>query len=96
MLLRLGWLAAACVVAAAAVGTIGGSLGAESAVGATTLPACNPTTQPLRPELGAVTINQGLDSYRTTKLVRGKETLVRFFLKLPSYVGQTCSGWSRS
>lgn len=92
MRLGLVWLAAACVVAAAVAGTIGGSLGADYAVGATTLPACNPTTQPLRPELGAVTINQGLDSYRNAKLVRGKETLVRFFLKLPSYVGQTCSG----
>jgi hypothetical protein len=87
---RLVWLAAA-VVAVAALATLGGSVSPESASAApTTLPAC--TAGSLVPELGAVTINQGLGSYANQKLVRGKETLVRFFLKLPAAVGTTCSG----
>jgi len=91
---RLVWLAAA-VVAVAALATLGGSVSPQTASAAsTTLPPCNTTTQPLIPQLGAVTINQGLGSYANPglKLVRGKETLVRFFLKLPAYVGMSCSG----
>jgi plastocyanin len=78
-------------VAVAAAALIGGSIGPERAAGApTTLPACTAST--LVPQLGAVTVNQGLGSYADQKLVRGKETLVRFFLKLPPSVGTTCSG----
>jgi hypothetical protein len=87
---RLAWLAAA-VVAVAALATLGGSVSPETASAApTTLPACSAGS--LIPELGAVTINQGLGSYANQKLVRGKETLVRFFLKLPGIVGTQCSG----
>jgi hypothetical protein len=87
---RFVWLAAA-VVAVAALATLGGSVSPETAsAGPTTLPAC--ATGTLIPQLGAVTINQGVGSYANQKLVRGKETLVRFFLKLPAAVGTTCSG----
>jgi hypothetical protein len=86
---RFVWLAAA-VAAVATVAIVGGSVGTQRASAATTLPAC--ATGSLVPELGAVTINQGLGSYANQKLVRGKETLVRFFLKLPGIVGTQCSG----
>lgn len=87
---RLVWLAAA-VVAVVALATLGGSVSPEKASAApNTLPAC--AAGSLVPELGAVTINQGLGSYANQKLVRGKETLVRFFLKLPGIVGTQCSG----
>jgi hypothetical protein len=89
---RFLWLVAA-VAAAAAVALVGGSIGPEpAAAGPTTLPTCQSLGIPLIPELGAVTINQGLGSYANEKLVRGKETLVRFYLKLPGAVGTTCSG----
>src|SRR5215203_5489773 len=84
------WLAAA-VAAVAAVSIAGGSMGVQSAsAGPTTLGPCSAST--LIPELGDVTVNQGVGSYVNQKLVRSKETLVRFFLKLPSAVGTTCSG----
>jgi hypothetical protein len=87
---RFVWLAAA-VAAVAAVAMLGGSLAPQKASAApTTLRAC--TAAELFPELGAVTINQGLGSYANEKLVRGKETLVRFFLRLPTKVGVECSG----
>jgi hypothetical protein len=90
---RLMWLMVA-VAAVAAVAMLGGSIALQQASAATTLPACNTSTQPLVPHLGAVTINQGVGSYADAgqKLARGKETLVRFFLKLPPYVGTSCSG----
>jgi hypothetical protein len=82
------WLVAAVV---AAVSIVGGSVGVRTAsAGPTTLPACSASD--LVPQLGDATINQGVGSYANQKLVRGKETLVRFFLKLPSIVGMTCSG----
>jgi hypothetical protein len=88
---RSVWLVAA-VAAVAAVAMVGGSIGPErAAAGPTTLRACTASELPA-PELGAVTINQGLGSYANEKLVRGKETLVRFFLKLPGVVGTQCSG----
>jgi WD40-like Beta Propeller Repeat len=43
--------------------------------------AANSATCNLAPSLAGVTINQGLGSY--TPLVRGKDTLVRFYLSLP-------------
>src|SRR5215211_1201278 len=87
---RRAWLAAA-VFAVATVAMVGGSLSPQGASAAgTTLPAC--TAASLVPVLGDVTVNQGLGSYSQQKLARGKETLVRFFLKLPSAVGTTCSG----
>jgi len=46
------------------------------------LPAAAATTCTLTPQLRSVTINQGLGSYQP--LVRGKETLVRLYLNLPS------------
>jgi Tol biopolymer transport system component len=44
--------------------------------------AANSATCSLAPSLAGVTINQGLGSY--TPLVRGKDTLVRFYLSLPA------------
>jgi hypothetical protein len=67
-------------------------IGLPSAVTAPgpTLPAC--TTGQLVPQLGATTVNQGVGSYATTgNLVRGKDTLVRFFL-VNSAVNVTCAG----
>src|SRR4029453_6479778 len=82
---------AAAVAAVVALSIVGGSVGVQSAsAGPTTLPACNAGI--LVPQLGDVTVNQGIGSYVTQKLARGKETLVRFFLKLPNDVGTTCSG----
>jgi hypothetical protein len=87
---RFLWLVAA-VAALVALSIVGGSVGVQRAsAGPTTLPAC--AAADLVPQLGDVTINQGVGSYANQKLVRGKETLVRFFLKLPSAVGTTCSG----
>jgi hypothetical protein len=87
---RFLWLTAA-VLAVAAVSIVGGSVGVQRAsAGPTTLPAC--AAADLVPQLGDVTVNQGVGSYANQKLVRGKETLVRIFLKLPSAVGMTCSG----
>jgi hypothetical protein len=80
MLRRLGVIVAFCALSAAA-------LVAGASQGAGGLPAC---TSPPVPQLGAVTINQGVGSY--ARLARGKETLVRFFLTLPPQVGTTCSG----
>jgi integrin beta-like protein len=92
---RLALLAAA-VLALLAIGGSAPTFGAPPGGGGgggtttTTLPPCSSGV--LVPELGAVTINQGLGSYADQKLVAGKETLVRFFLKLPAAVGTTCSG----
>jgi hypothetical protein len=81
---------AAAVAAVVAMAMVGGSVGTQRASAATTLPPCAASS--LVPELGAVTINQGLGSYANEKLVRGKETLVRFFLRLPAVVATQCSG----
>src|SRR5215211_3572370 len=87
---RFVWLAAA-IVAVAGMALVGGGVGPQSAsAGPTTLPACNASD--LVPQLGDVTINQGVGSYANQKLVRGKETLVRFFLNLPGIVRMTCTG----
>jgi hypothetical protein len=88
---RFVWLAAAMVAVFVIIGA-GSTFGAPpgGGGGSTTLPAC--TASQLVPELGTVTVNQGLGSYADQKLVRGKETLVRFFLKLPAAVGTSCSG----
>jgi len=87
---RVLWLASASA-AVVAFSIVGGSVGVQRAsAGPTTLPAC--AAADLVPQLGDVTVNQGVGSYATSKLARGKETLVRFFLKLPSIVGTTCSG----
>src|SRR4029453_15770379 len=82
---------AAAVAAVVALSIVGGSVGVQSAsAGPTTLPRW--AAADLVPQLGDVTVNQGVGSYVTQKLARGKETLVRFFLKLPPAVGTTCSG----
>lgn len=56
------------------------------------LPAC--TAAQLVPQVGATMVNQGVGSYASTgyRLVRAKETLVRFFLVNQSAVGSTCTG----
>ena len=90
---RFGLLAAAVCALLAIAGsapTFGAPPGGGGGGGTTTLPPC--ASGDLVPQLGAVTINQGLGSYADQKLVRGKETLVRFFLKLPGIVGTTCAG----
>lgn len=51
-------------------------------VGATPASAAPCTTDQLKPHVHEVMINQGLGSYRP--LVRGKQTLVRFFLSTPA------------
>jgi hypothetical protein len=82
---------AAAFAAVAGVALVGGAVGPQSASAApTTLNPCSASV--LNPVLGDVTVNQGVGSYVNQKLVRGKETIVRFFLKLPSEVGTTCSG----
>jgi hypothetical protein len=91
---RLTLLAAALFALLAIAGsapTLGAPPGGGGGGGTTALPPCT-ASQLDGPQLGAVTINQGLGSYADQKLVRGKETLVRFFLKLPAAVGTTCSG----
>src|SRR5215213_5631346 len=89
---RVLWLASASA-AVVAFSIVGGSVGVQRAsAGPTTLPAC--AAADLVPQLGDVTVNQGVGSYATSKLARGKETLVRFFLKLPSIVGRRCRGSS--
>src|ERR671919_1771455 len=59
---------------------------------APSLPRC--TDAQLAPVLGATMVNQGVGSYSDQgyKLVRRKDTVVRFFLKNQSAVGSTCSG----
>ena len=83
-------LLAAGVIAAAFVAAIG-SPSIVTAAG-TALPAC--TAAQLVPQLGATTVNQGVGSYADTgsNLVRGKDTLVRFFLVNQSAVNTTCAG----
>jgi hypothetical protein len=75
--------AALCAVVAAGL-VVGGSRGAGG------LSPCTATQ--LVPQLGDVTINQGVGSYATERLARGKDTLVRFYLTLPSVVGTSCNG----
>ena len=79
MLRRLPVVLALCAV-------IVSLLAAGVSRGAAGLPACTSLT----PQLGAVTVNQGVGSY--ARLARNKETLVRFFLTLPATVGTSCSG----
>lgn len=67
---RLGFAAAAWVLAAAAL--VGVPASAAQAT-----PDCI-----LQPELRDITVNQGVGTY--AELVRGKETVVRFFLTKPS------------
>lgn len=59
---------------------------------AAALPACSAAQ--LVPQVGATMVNQGVGSYADTggNLVRGKDTLVRFFLTNLPAVGSTCSG----
>ena len=81
------------LVAGALTGALVGALGTQSAVTATApLPAC--TADALVPQLGATTVNQGVGSYADSGslLVRGKDTLVRFFLVTKPAVNSTCSG----
>ena len=78
------------LLAVVAVGAAAGSTSAN-----TSLPACTTgATGTLVPALQDFAVNQGLESYSSTsssvtgRLVRGKETLVRAYLTLPS----TCTG----
>ncbi|MDQ3379964.1 MAG: right-handed parallel beta-helix repeat-containing protein [Actinomycetota bacterium] len=68
------------LVLAATLIAVGSSLGAT----AQKAPACN-----LVPQLRDVTINQGVGAYPV--LVNGKETLVRFYLSMPSCAGSGAS-----
>lgn len=62
-----------------------GALVAASLIGAAPPPpSCN-----LVPQLRDVTVNQGIGAY--SPLVNGKETLVRFFLNMPSCAGSGAS-----
>jgi parallel beta-helix repeat protein len=73
------WTSVAAVVALAAIGavtTVSNSSGAA-------------TTCSLAPVLRDITVNQGLGSY--PQLVRGKETLVRLYMSLPSCASRTAS-----
>ncbi len=65
---------------------VAGLIAVGSSSGATTqkAPACN-----LVPQLRDVTINQGVGAYPV--LVNGKETLVRFYLSMPSCAGSGAS-----
>lgn len=80
-------------VAASVAAAVMAGIGSPAAVTAPALRAC--TAAELVPQLGATTVNQGVGSYATTPgslLVRGKDTLVRFFLVNQSVVGSICSG----
>ena len=77
---RLGSGVLGVLVVAALVG----SLTASSTRAAPPPPECN-----LVPQLRDVTINQGVGAY--SPLVNGKETLVRFFLSMPSCAGSGAS-----
>jgi hypothetical protein len=59
---------------------------------AAALPAC--TAAQLVPQVGATMVNQGVGSYADPagNLVRGKDTVVRFFLMNQTAVGSACSG----
>jgi len=76
----------------ALVAGIGATIGSRPAFTAATLPACSAAQ--LVPQVGASMVNQGVGSYADpgNLLVRGKDTLVRFFLVTPTGVGSTCSG----
>jgi hypothetical protein len=82
------------LLAASIAGSLIAGIGSPPAVTATAalLPLCN--TSQLIPQLGATTVNQGVGSYSApgAYLVRGKDTLVRFFLVNQSAVNSTCSG----
>jgi Right handed beta helix region len=73
-------IGALCVITMAVVAS---AIGA-SMTGAQRPPACN-----LVPQLRDVTVNQGVGAY--SPLVNGKETLVRFFLSMPSCAGSGAS-----
>jgi hypothetical protein len=77
---RLGSGVLGVLVVAALVG----SLTASSTRAAPPPPTCN-----LIPQLRDVTVNQGVGAY--SPLVNGKETLVRFFLSMPSCAGSGAS-----
>ncbi|HEY2935599.1 MAG TPA: hypothetical protein VGJ25_03315, partial [Gaiellaceae bacterium] len=89
---RRGRVGAALVAVAALVVVAAGGPGAAHS--AASLPACTASIFAAGPGVGAVTLNQGVGSYAFTPehLVRGKDTLVRFYLTLPAAVGTTCSG----
>jgi hypothetical protein len=89
-MLRLVLIAGGAAVAAFALATFDGSTEEARGAPAPGLRAC--TAAELAPVLGATTLNQGVGSYATQKLTRGKETLVRFFLTYQSVVGSSCSG----
>jgi hypothetical protein len=74
-----GWLRVLALVALAAVFVLP-TQGAD----AQKAPPCN-----LVPQLRDVTVNQGVGAY--TPLVNGKETLVRFYLSMPSCAGSGAS-----
>jgi hypothetical protein len=83
------------LVASAVTGSVVAGIGSPSAVTAPApppLPLC--TAAQLVPQLGATTVNQGVGSYSgpNSYLVRGKDTLVRFFLVNQSAVNSSCSG----
>lgn len=82
------------LVAAVVAGSIAAGVGSPAGVTAPapTLPTC--LAGQLAPQLGATTINQGVGSYASpgSLLVRGKDTLVRFFLTNQSAVNSTCAG----
>jgi von Willebrand factor type A domain len=82
------------------VGAVGAGVSASiasraafTASTANTLPGCMDPQQ-LVPQIGASMVNQGVGSYADpgNRLVRGKDTEVRFFLVTPAAVGSTCSG----
>jgi hypothetical protein len=80
-------------IAAFAVAMVAGFSAAPAVTApAAALPPCINTQ--LAPQLGATMINQGVASYADpgSKLARGKDTLVRFFLVNQPAVGSTCAG----
>ena len=88
---RRGLAPAIFVVALVVMLTLSGGAGRA----AVTLPACTAAQLALgAQQVGAVTVNQGVGSYAYTPqyLVRGKETLVRFYLTNPAVVGMSCTG----
>ena len=70
-----------CVIATAVVAS---AIGASMLRAAPPPPTCN-----LVPQLRDVTVNQGVGAY--SPLVNGKETLVRFYLSMPSCAGSGAS-----
>ena len=89
-MLRLVLIAGGVAVAAVMLATFSASTQQAKGAPAPGLRSC--TAAELVPILGATTVNQGVGSYASQKLTRGKETLVRFFLTYQSVVGSSCSG----